>query len=286
MEISYDYERLVPLISGLYTLTGIRADLFDNRFAPVCVNEKQAPAFCMRMNACPEGHERCIACDREAMTHAKSGKPVYYRCHAGICESMLPICQGDMPLAYLFYGQYLDDSDVESQWEHTKQSLEWYQGDLEALHRDFLALRRYSRAEIEAYTQVLDALGSYIRLECVIHSAQQTDQKRLEQYLDQHYREKLSLEQISGDLGIGRTRLCALAKELSGGSTLSKMITRRRIEEAKILLRQTDEPISTVAETVGISDYNYFTKVFRSVTGMTPSDYRRSMRRPLPRARV
>ncbi len=35
-------------------------------------------------------------------------------------------------------------------------------------------------------------------------------------------------------------------------------------------------PISAVGETVGISDYNYFSKVFRSATGMTPSAFRKN----------
>ena len=110
-------------------------------------------------------------------------------------------------------------------------------------------------------------------------SAEQTDQQRLERYIDQHYMEKLSLASLSQQLHIGRTRLCALAKELSGGHTLSYLIAQRRITAAKRLLLQSAMPISAVADAVGISDYNYFTKVFRSVTGMTPSRFRKSVRR-------
>lgn len=279
MNISFDYERLLPLISSLYTLTGIRADLYDNEFRSVCINEDQAVPFCARINATAEGHARCVRCDREAIGNAQAGEQYFYRCHAGLCESILSIRQGVTPMAYLFAGQYLDDTDVEEQWQRTKETLHWYPGDLEELHQDFLKLRRYSTREIEAYAQILTALGTYIQLEGIIQAADQTDAQRLSRYLEEHYREKLSLERISSELRIGRTRLCALAKELSGGSTLSKMITHRRIEEAKRLLRQGDEPISDVAEAVGVSDYNYFTKVFRQVTGQTPSDYRRSRRR-------
>ena len=48
---------------------------------------------------------------------------------------------------------------------------------------------------------------------------------------------------------------------------------------AKRLLTRSNTPISAVAEAVGITDYNYFTKVFRSITGMTPSAYRNQNRR-------
>lgn len=280
MKISYDYERLLPLLSSLHTLTGIRADLYDQELRPVCANQGQEQGFCARINAIPQGHERCLRCDRDAMGKARSGKPFFYRCHAELCESILPISEGENPLAFLFSGQYLDDTSLEQQWEKTKKTLSWYPGDPEELREDFEKIPRYTKAEIDAYSRILIALGSYIRLECIIQSTEQTDVQRLERYLNIHYREKLSLERISSDLGIGRTRLCALAKTLSGGSTLSRMITDRRVEEAKHLLRKSDIPISAVAEAVGVSDYNYFTKVFRTTTGMTPSEFRRSSRSP------
>ena len=109
----------------------------------------------------------------------------------------------------------------------------------------------------------------------MIQTAELTELQKLEMYLDEHYTEKLSLERISSELGIGRTKLCLLAKELSGGQTLTVLIAQRRVNAAKKLLQQGNMPISEVAEAVGISDYNYFTKVFRSVTGVTPSAFRK-----------
>ena len=125
--------------------------------------------------------------------------------------------------------------------------------------------------ELRSYADTLEALSAYIRLEGMIQSAEHSDLERLELYLDQHYMEKLSLASVSRQLHIGRTKLCALAKELSGGRTLSWLIAQRRIEAAKRLLLQSSLPISAVAEEVGIGDYNYFSKVFRSLTGVTPS---------------
>ncbi len=112
----------------------------------------------------------------------------------------------------------------------------------------------------------------------MIQATERTDAQRLELYLDQHYMEKLSLESVSRELGIGRTKLCRLARQISGGETLFQLIARRRIEEAKALLMRNDLPISAVAEAVGISDYNYFSRIFRTLTGMTPRDFRKKWR--------
>lgn len=282
MNILYDYERLVSLLSSLYTLSGIRADLYDRDFREIYLPAEQVPRFCTLINGCPEGNRRCLDCDREAQNRARAGRPIFYRCHAGICESILSICEGSEPLAYMFFGQYLDDTNLEEQWENTRRTLDWYPGDLEQLHQAFLEMRRYSQKEIDAYAEILTVLASHIRLEGLIQSAGQTDLQRLERYLEEHYTEKLSLDSVAAALGMGRTKLCALAKELSGGSTLSKMITQRRIDAARDLLRKSDVSVSSVAEAVGISDYNYFTKVFRAATGTTPTEYRRLIRREQP----
>lgn len=48
-----------------------------------------------------------------------------------------------------------------------------------------------------------------------------------------------------------------------------------RVEKAKKYLRQTNEPISVVAELVGVSDYRIFTKIFKGIVGVTPSQFRK-----------
>ncbi len=279
MNILFNNDELLRLITNLYTLTGIRANVFDFSGKDICLTSDHAP-FCARINACPEGHARCVNCDAQAVQRCKNRESVYlYRCHAGICEAIIPIYSSGMPIAYLAFGQLLDNSPMEAQWERTRASLDWYPGDVDELYKDFCAFRQYSNQDLNAYAEILKALASHIHLSGMIQTAEYTDLQRLELYLEQHYMEKLSLASISEGLNISRTKLCTLAKRLSGGKTLSRIIAERRVAAAKLLLTANDRPISEVAESVGISDYNYFTKVFRSITGMTPSAFRSQHRR-------
>ena len=190
----------------------------------------------------------------------------------------MPLYDSKNPLAYLAVGCYLDDSPIEEQWKHTRSRLDWWPDGPDALKEAFFQFRQFSKNEIQAYTETLEALSAYIQLKGMILTTEQTDAQRLELFLDQHYMEKLSLASISKQLHIGRTKLCALAKELSEGETLSYLIAQLRINAAKRLLLQSNKPISAVAEEVGISDYNYFSKVFRSMTGTTPSAFRKKVR--------
>ena len=278
MNILFDEDQLRKLIANLKILTGVPANILDPEGRDINLFRGHPP-FCRAINDLPEGHERCIACDQFKIQNytAESGFQ-FYRCHVGICEAVMPLYDRKNPLAYLAVGCYLDDTPVEEQWKRTRALLDWWPDGPDALKDAFFQFRQYSPQEIQAYAETLEALSAYIRLKGMILTTEQTDAQKLELYLDQHYMEKLSLASISKQLHIGRTKLCALAKELSGGQTLSYLIAQRRIGAAKRLLLQSNMPISAVAEEVGISDYNYFSKVFRSITGTTPSAFRKKVR--------
>lgn len=63
------------------------------------------------------------------------------------------------------------------------------------------------------------------------------------------------------------------------GQVLSSYISEARIEEAKRLLRSTDQPLHSVAVAVGFANDTYFHKQFKKLTGQTPAAYRTSHRR-------
>ena len=278
MNTLFDEEQLRKLIANLNILTGLPANILDPEGRDINLFQGHPP-FCRAVNDLPEGHERCTNCDRWKTKNYTADRGFqFYRCYLGICEAIIPLYDKKNPLAYLIFGCYLDDTPIQEQWEYTRARLDWWPGGPDALKDAFFQFRQYSPQEIQAYAETLEALSAYIQLRGKILAAEQTDAQKLALYLDEHYMEKLSLDSISRQLHIGRTKLCAIAKELSKGETLSWLIAQRRINAAKRLLLQSNLPISAVAEEVGISDYNYFSKVFRSITGTTPSAYRKKVR--------
>ena len=275
MKIIYDHEKLLRLVDDLQIFTGLKTSIFDGegRDLQICSSHQE---FCRLINADPEGHRRCEACDGRAVRAAEQAGGVYrYRCHLGLCEAALPLYENGVPIAYLAFGQYLDNSPIERQWERSEQALSWYTGDKKSLREAFWSLRQYSFRETAAYAGILQALTAYVLREGISRSAEYTDLQRLEIYLDEHYRENIPLRRVAADLHMGTTKLCTLAKQLPGGYTVTQAVAARRVEEARRLLLQSDAPISAVAEAVGYSDYNYFTKIFRAATGLTPSAFRK-----------
>ena len=279
MNIPYSSNDLLQVFSDLYTIMKIRINIVSAGGKLVFQNT-EPPAFCARLQRAPGGLRRCTECDMHHTAICGRKKNVhFYRCHAGLCEAIIPIPANDSPVFFLTFGQYLDETPADQQWQNVRKQLAWYPGDPEELKKDFLQLHTYSQEEVEACADILKIMGTCLHMSRLLKTVEISDMQRLELYIEQHYTEKISLSSISRDLEISRTKLCYLAKQLSGNKTLSHLIAERRVEAAKLLLMESDMPISSVSEAVGILDYNYFTKVFRRVTGTTPTAFRRENRR-------
>lgn len=86
------------------------------------------------------------------------------------------------------------------------------------------------------------------------------------------------VEDLAGRLEVSAAHLSrAFSKKL--GISPGKYITHMRIEYAKLLLSDPDTTITYVAEASGFANANYFSKVFRRETGMSPSEYLESIPR-------
>lgn len=84
----------------------------------------------------------------------------------------------------------------------------------------------------------------------------------------------ITLEDISRKLNVNASYLSQqFNKEV--GKSLPEYVTEKRIQEAKYLLRgHSSLSISNIATAVGFSEINYFARVFKAKTGITPSEYR------------
>lgn len=83
------------------------------------------------------------------------------------------------------------------------------------------------------------------------------------------------VQEIADYVGINRSYLYTVFKDKSGISP-KEYLTRFRVRQAKSLLKETALPISAVAASVGYEDNLYFSKVFRRVSGISPTEYRKA----------
>lgn len=101
--------------------------------------------------------------------------------------------------------------------------------------------------------------------------------ERIRGYIDDHFREDLTLLSISNALHVNRYYLAHVFKENSGYSPMQYM-TRLRLGKAQELLSQTRYPITEIAGMVGYDNPCHFNAMFTKYIGMSPGKYRKTCR--------
>ncbi len=84
----------------------------------------------------------------------------------------------------------------------------------------------------------------------------------------------LSLKKQAEILNVNPSYLSTLFKKETG-MTLTDYVNQKRIEKAKHLLQSSNMQVQTIAQSCGILDVNYFTKIFKKYTNKTPNEFRK-----------
>jgi AraC family transcriptional regulator len=93
-------------------------------------------------------------------------------------------------------------------------------------------------------------------------------------YMQAHLGEDLSLSAIAEELGMSQYYFCHLFKRSTGVSPHQYLI-RLRVEQAKILLKQRDRTVTSIALECGFASSSHFAKCFRQLTGLNPNQFRK-----------
>jgi DNA-binding response OmpR family regulator len=94
-------------------------------------------------------------------------------------------------------------------------------------------------------------------------------------YLHERYAQPVSRQDLASYLGMSGDYLTyCFRKEV--GMTPIAYLNRYRINQAKVLLAESDKNITEIAMSVGFSDSGYFSRVFRRQVGVSPDAYRHS----------
>lgn len=97
----------------------------------------------------------------------------------------------------------------------------------------------------------------------------------IESYIRDHYAEELSMQDVARAMNYSDAYFCKLFKQCFRVN-FSVYLNEYRITRAKELLQTTRLNVRAVSIACGYSDSNYFTRVFKRITGKTPSEYRAS----------
>lgn len=105
-----------------------------------------------------------------------------------------------------------------------------------------------------------------------------SNQARLQimmQYIQEHYRENVHLEEIAGAVYIGKSTALQIFHQGIHVSPISYLI-QYRLRKAAALLTDTKKKVAVIAEETGFQNAGYFCRKFKALYGISPQEYRRS----------
>ena len=101
--------------------------------------------------------------------------------------------------------------------------------------------------------------------------------RRVLDYIDAHLTEELGLAELAAIAGLSPNHF-GEAFKTSVGKSPHRFVMERRVEQAMALLRNDERSIAEIAQAAGFSNQSRLTQNFRRVTGLTPGQFRRSLR--------
>lgn len=97
--------------------------------------------------------------------------------------------------------------------------------------------------------------------------------ENMERYIRENYHTNLSMQRAAQAMNYSDTHFCRLFKQCFKVN-FSAYLTEFRIARAQELLSTTMHTVKEVGASCGYSDTSYFIRVFKRLTGMTPTEYR------------
>lgn len=99
--------------------------------------------------------------------------------------------------------------------------------------------------------------------------------QRAIKYVNENYSQNINMALVSNEVSMNYTFFSETFKEITGESFVD-YLKKIRINMAKKLLRTNNLPISKISLEVGFNDEKHFSKTFKTLIGVTPSEYRKS----------
>ena len=224
----------------------------------------------------------CAACLRtsQRLTRLAAERAATVTCATGLSETAIPVRVGDRLLGFLQTGQVFLKPPAEAQFERTAQVLSQWDVTIRKDHlRDaYFSSRTLEADQQDAVVTMLTIFGQHLsmigdQIAAWKGHAESPVITRAKSYIFEHQSDDLSLGQVAKAVNASSFYFCKLFKK-STGINFIHYVSRLRIEKAKNLLLNPHCKISEIAFEIGFQSLTHFNRVFKKMTGQSPSQYR------------
>ncbi len=253
---------------------------FVSVFSPYHIHNNP---FCIQLKNTREVWDACI-CRQPSLVH-KLTEPIQFgMCHCGVEEFILPISYKEKKIGFISVSGYRTDTETALQkLTHVSEKFQLNFPHMKELYFDYLNPNVPSQSLVYTLMAPLVAMLEYLyvkqldlyhELDIPTHDESSTFTKAL-LYLERYYRESISLKALCDFCHCSCSYMSHIFKQRTG-KNINEYINELRINEAKILLKSTSLSITDIALSLGFSSSNYFTKVFSSYCGCSPTQFKKT----------
>lgn len=275
MIIKYNIAKIKELLNDFHKLTNLTISVWDTELNQLAFCPPQMPEFCRLVKSSPLGKKRCLQSDLEACSCCKQTlEPITHKCHAGLVDTAIPIIFNGTVMGFIMFGQIKNQHFP----KNTTDDIFKLSQELKLPYNELLdAYNNLNNFEPDLVTSATNILKSTICFLCLNDSIKFTENEMvtsINDYIINNIQNPISVTNICDEFKITKNKLYSLWNKWFG-ITIGDYILKQRMDKAKNLLTNTDKKIGEICIEAGISDYNYFSKVFKKYYGYSPREYRK-----------
>ena len=269
--IYYNYEKLGKLLNSLALLIGANVSMYDEKFQPTGTHGNTSNDVCSMVNKIRLGE--CHNSDIAALNRCVHEENIYYHCHFGFIEMMVKVMINYTPL-FLCIGPFRDPNNRKKDIARIKEYASLLKKDPKDLIKQYDDTPEFSEEKYHSILSLTEILVEHAKETKIIAIKDDLFESEIDPYLKEHIKEDFTVLELSDIFAIPQKKFHAVVKKSTGLSP-KQYITKLKIDKAyeEIILSRKD--LQEIASEVGIEDYNYFIKLFKSLKGHTPKYFRK-----------
>ncbi|MBO5760279.1 MAG: PocR ligand-binding domain-containing protein [Lentisphaeria bacterium] len=265
-------ERVQKLLDDFATVMNVHIVFFDPDGVPLRRGRgEECSFFCKKMQKEYFSYSDCCRLDSVMEKKcAASGKCESYICHASLGESVMPVvAPGGLLLGFLMFGQYRCQKDLPSFLLKKAEG----KGERDTVIKAYEALPYYNDEAVKKMSGLLEVLVDYI-VKCeLVTSGEDHLFTALNEYISQHFREKLTVTKAAKEMGKSVSSLSHCLRANHHPSFV-ELLTMHRLAHAEKLLRESPQMrIGEIANECGYPDPYYFSRIFKKYKKVPPGKY-------------
>ena len=245
--------------------------------------------FCALVTRTLEGCRGCLETQRRAQRGVASRwVSQQVSCFAGLTDVAVPVVVGGQQVATLMSGQVFRRQPTERDFLMVIKMLKGERnGPWEKkVRKAYFETPVVTADRFEAIIHLLNVFAQYLADYASRHAiASAPDEPHAianaKEFVQSHVEETITLALVVEHVHMSRFYFCKLFKKVTG-MTLTEYVSRVRVEKAKRLLTNPSLRVSEVVYASGFGSIPRFNSVFKRYVGMPPTEYRATLRSPLP----